>query len=159
MISAFNFPVAVWSWNFALAVVCGDSVIWKPSEKTPLTGLACQAIFDQVCRDSDAVPPGLSSVIIGMADLGQQLVADQRVALVSATGSTRMGAIVGPQVAKRFGKSLLELGGNNAVIVSDKADLELAVPAIVFGAVGTAGQRCTSTRRVIARENIIDTPD
>ena len=157
VISAFNFPVAVWSWNFALAVVCGDSVIWKPSEKTPLTGLACQAIFDQVCRDSDAIPPGLSSVIIGMADLGQQLVADQRVALVSATGSTRMGAIVGPQVAKRFGKSLLELGGNNAVIVSDKADLDLAVPAIVFGAVGTAGQRCTSTRRVIARENIIDT--
>jgi len=156
VISAFNFPVAVWSWNFALAVVCGDPVIWKPSEKTPLTALACQAIFDQACRAFEAIPPGLSSVIIGMADLGQQLVADQRIALVSATGSTRMGASVGPQVAQRFGKSLLELGGNNAVIVSDKADLELAVPAIVFGAVGTAGQRCTSTRRVIAHESIID---
>jgi aldehyde dehydrogenase (NAD+) len=157
IISAFNFPVAVWSWNFALAIVCGDSVVWKPSEKTPLSALACQAIFEQACRDAEAVPPGLSSVIIGMSDLGQQLVADPRIALISATGSTRMGAIVGPQVAQRFGKSLLELGGNNAVIVSDKADLELAVPAIVFGAVGTAGQRCTSTRRVIAHDRVIDT--
>ena len=156
VISAFNFPVAVWSWNFARAIVGGDPVVWKPSEKTPLTALACQAIFEQACRDFEGAPSGLSSVIIGTADLGQQLVADQRIALVSATGSTRMGAIVGPQVAQRFGKSLLELGGNNAVIVSDKADLELAVPAIVFGAVGTAGQRCTSTRRVIAHDSIID---
>lgn len=154
VISAFNFPVAVWSWNAALAIVCGDSVVWKPSEKTPLTALACQAIFDQACQNVDAVPQGLSSVVIGMADLGQQLVADPRIALVSATGSTRMGASVGPQVAQRFGKSLLELGGNNAVIVSEKSDLELAAPAIVFGAIGTAGQRCTSTRRVIAHESI-----
>jgi aldehyde dehydrogenase (NAD+) len=156
VISAFNFPVAVWSWNFALAIVCGDPVIWKPSEKTPLTALACQAIFEQACRNFEAVPSGLSSVIIGAADLGQRLVTDSRIALISATGSTRMGAIVGPQVAARFGKSLLELGGNNAVLVSDKADLELAVPAIVFGAVGTAGQRCTSTRRVIAHHSIIE---
>ena len=156
VISAFNFPVAVWSWNAALAIVCGDSVVWKPSEKTPLTALACQAIFDQVCQHVDAVPQGLSSVVIGMADLGQQLVADPRIALVSATGSTRMGASVGPQVAQRFGKSLLELGGNNAVIVSEKSDLELAAPAIVFGAIGTAGQRCTSTRRVIAHQSIFE---
>jgi len=157
VISAFNFPVAVWSWNSALAIVCGDPVVWKPSEKTPLTALACQAIFDQSCRNFEGVPSGLSSVIIGMSDLGQQLVDNQHISLVSATGSTRMGASVGPRVAQRFGKSLLELGGNNAVVVSDKADLDLAVPAIVFGAVGTAGQRCTSTRRVIAHQDIIDT--
>jgi aldehyde dehydrogenase (NAD+) len=157
VISAFNFPVAVWSWNFALAVVCGDTVVWKPSEKTPLTALACQAIFDAVCRNLDDVPNGLSSIVIGDAVIGQQITDDARIALVSATGSTRMGAEVGPRVARRFGKSLLELGGNNAIIVSDKADLELAVPAIVFGAVGTTGQRCTTTRRLIVHASIIDT--
>ncbi len=156
VISAFNFPVAVWSWNFALAIVCGDPVIWKPSEKTPLTALACQAIFAEACRTLDNIPDGLSTVLIGAADLGQQLTDDPRIALISATGSTRMGNIVGPRVAERFGKSLLELGGNNAVIVSTHADLDLAIPAIVFGAVGTAGQRCTSTRRLIVHESIID---
>jgi aldehyde dehydrogenase (NAD+) len=157
VISAFNFPVAVWSWNFALAIVCGDPVVWKPSEKTPLTALACQAIFSTVCRELDFVPDGLSAVVIGPADVGQQLTDDSRIALVSATGSTRMGNSVGPRVAQRFGKCLLELGGNNAIVVSDSADLELAVPAIVFGAVGTAGQRCTTTRRIIAHERVVDT--
>ena len=156
VISAFNFPVAVWSWNFALAVVCGDTVIWKPSEKTPLTALACQAIFGEVCSKLDDVPNGLSSVIIGDAAVGQQITDDARIALVSATGSTRMGGEVGPRVARRFGKCLLELGGNNAIIVTDQADLDLAVPAIVFGAVGTTGQRCTTTRRLIVHESIID---
>jgi len=156
VISAFNFPVAVWSWNLALAIICGDPVVWKPSEKTPLTALACQAIFERVCRDIDGVPAGLSAVVIGTAELGRQLVADARIALVSATGSTRMGAEVGPQVAARFGKSLLELGGNNAVIVTETADLELAAPAILFGAVGTAGQRCTTTRRLIVHRDVID---
>ncbi|TDJ46489.1 MAG: aldehyde dehydrogenase family protein [Gammaproteobacteria bacterium] len=156
VISAFNFPVAVWSWNFALALVCGDPVVWKPSEKTPLTALACQAIFDRVCRQLDEVPDGLSSIVIGDAVIGRQITDDARIALVSATGSTRMGGDVGPRVARRFGRSLLELGGNNAIIVSDKADLDLAVPAIVFGAVGTAGQRCTSTRRLIVHQSIID---
>ncbi len=156
VISAFNFPVAVWSWNFALAIVCGDPVVWKPSEKTPLTALACQAIFTEACGTLDDIPDGLSGMLIGGADLGQRLTDDRRIALVSATGSTRMGGIVGPRVAKRFGKSLLELGGNNAVIVTEHADLDLAVPAIVFGAVGTAGQRCTSTRRLIVHVSKID---
>ncbi|MFW2405462.1 MAG: aldehyde dehydrogenase family protein [Gammaproteobacteria bacterium] len=156
VISAFNFPVAVWSWNFALAIVCGDPVVWKPSEKTPLTALACQAIFANAARGLQDIPDGLSEVIVGAADIGQQLTDDARIALVSATGSTRMGGAVGPRVAQRFGKCLLELGGNNAVIVSDHADLDLAVPAIVFGAVGTSGQRCTTTRRVIAHRDIVD---
>jgi len=156
VISAFNFPVAVWSWNFALAVVCGDPVIWKPSEKTPLTALACQAIFTAACRTIEGIPDGLAGVLIGGAELGQQLTDDRRIALISATGSTRMGRIVGPRVAGRFGKSLLELGGNNAVIVTEKADLDLAIPAIVFGAVGTAGQRCTTTRRLIVHHDIIE---
>ena len=156
VISAFNFPVAVWSWNFALAIVCGDPVVWKPSEKTPLTALACQALFELACRELDDVPDGLSAVVIGAADIGQQLTDDPRIELVSATGSTRMGGAVGPRVAQRFGKCLLELGGNNAVIVTPNADLEVAIPAIVFGAVGTAGQRCTTTRRVIAHESVID---
>ena len=154
VISAFNFPVAVWSWNFALAIVCGDPVIWKPSEKTPLTALACQAIFDGLARGE--APAGLSAVLVGDAELGRRLVADERIALLSATGSTRMGATVGPCVAQRFGKSLLELGGNNAVIVTPSADLDIAIPAIVFGAVGTAGQRCTTTRRLIVHAGIID---
>jgi aldehyde dehydrogenase (NAD+) len=156
VISAFNFPVAVWSWNFALAAVCGDPVIWKPSEKTPLTAIACQAIFNDACRDLDYVPDRLSQVVVGATGLGEQITDDPRIALVSATGSTRMGASVGPRVARRFGKCLLELGGNNAVIVSDRADMEIAIPAIVFGAVGTAGQRCTTTRRVLAHDNVID---
>jgi len=156
VISAFNFPVAVWSWNLALAIVCGDPVVWKPSEKTPLTALACQAIFAKAWLAIENIPAGLSEVVIGDAGIGQQLTDDARIALVSATGSTRMGGAVGPRVAQRFGKCLLELGGNNAVVVSDRADLDLAVPAIVFGAVGTAGQRCTTTRRVIAHHSIVD---
>ena len=160
IISAFNFPVAVWSWNAALALVAGDSCVWKPSEKTPLTALATQALFEQAVtafRDAGhEAPAGLSQVLVGGAAVGEALVADPRVALVSATGSTRMGRIVGPQVAARFGRCLLELGGNNALIVSDRADLDLAVRAIAFGAWGTAGQRCTTTRRVIAHEAVHD---
>jgi len=155
IISAFNFPVAVWSWNTCLAIVCGDPCLWKPSEKTPLTALACQAIFDEVLEDFDA-PEGLSQVILGFADQGNQLVEDGRIPLISATGSTRMGRAIGPKVAARFGRSLLELGGNNAIIVTPSADLGVAIPSILFGSVGTAGQRCTSTRRVIAHRSVID---
>ena len=154
IISAFNFPVAVWAWNAALALVCGDSCLWKPSEKTPLTALACQALFDEVC--GSGVPPEISQVILGAADQGSQLVDDHRVPLISATGSTRMGSIVGPRVAARFGRSLLELGGNNAMIITPSADLAVAIPSILFGSVGTAGQRCTSTRRVIVHRSIFD---
>ncbi|MEO1081732.1 MAG: aldehyde dehydrogenase family protein [Pseudomonadota bacterium] len=153
VISAFNFPVAVWSWNTALAIVCGDSVIWKPSEKTPLTALACQKIFEAAAANLDFVPEHLSQVIFGDRALGELLVNDSRLPVISATGSTRMGRQVAPAVAQRFGRSILELGGNNAMIVTESADLELAIPAIVFGAVGTAGQRCTSTRRVIIHES------
>jgi aldehyde dehydrogenase (NAD+) len=156
IISAFNFPVAVWSWNAALAMVCGDSCLWKPSEKTPLTALATQAIFEEACREYGDVPAGLSQVIIGAAEQGAQMVDDRRVPLISATGSTRMGSIVGPKVAARFGRSLLELGGNNAIIVTPSADLNIAVPSILFGSVGTAGQRCTTTRRVIVHRSIVD---
>jgi aldehyde dehydrogenase (NAD+) len=157
VISAFNFPVAVWSWNTALALVCGDSVIWKPSEKSPVTALACQALLDRtIARFCDAPPEGLASVVIGAADLGQQLVDDRRVQIISATGSTAMGRKVGPRVAKRFGKSILELGGNNAMIVAPSADLDMAVRAIVFSAVGTAGQRCTTLRRVICHADVVD---
>ncbi len=156
IISAFNFPVAVWSWNAALAFVCGDSTIWKPSEKTPLTALAVQRMVDEVANDFPEAPEGLSQVILGTADQGAQLVDDTRVPLISATGSTRMGRIVGPRVAARFGRSLLELGGNNAIIVTPSADLQVAIPSILFGSVGTAGQRCTSTRRVIVHESIYD---
>ena len=155
IISAFNFPVAVWSWNAMLAWVCGDVCIWKPSEKTPLTALACQQIIGEVLRNND-VPEGVSCLITGGRDAGEWLARDPRVALVSATGSTRMGKAVAEAVAGRLGKSLLELGGNNAIIVSEHADLDLAIPAIVFGAVGTAGQRCTSTRRIIVQESIYD---
>jgi aldehyde dehydrogenase (NAD+) len=155
VISAFNFPVAVWSWNAALALVCGDAVVWKPSEKAPLTALAVQALFKRACGNfGDAQRAGLSQLVIGGAAVGEALVADARVALVSATGSTRMGRAVGPRVAARFGRCLLELGGNNAIIVAPSADLDLAVRAIVFGAVGTAGQRCTTTRRLIVHESI-----
>lgn len=156
IISAFNFPVAVWCWNSALALVCGNSVIWKPSEKTPLTALACQAIFDQAAAEVGDIPQGLSQVIIGHADVGEQLVNDTRVPVISATGSTAMGRKVGPAVAARFGRSILELGGNNAIIVAPSANLDMAVRAILFGAVGTAGQRCTSTRRLFVHESVYD---
>ena len=155
VISAFNFPVAVWSWNTALALVCGDAVVWKPSDKTPLTALACQALLDEAIRRSGA-PAGLAAVVLGGVEVGEALADDARVALVSATGSTRMGRAVGPRVAARFGRTLLELGGNNAAIVAPSADLDLAVRGIVFSAAGTAGQRCTSLRRVIAHTSIAD---
>jgi aldehyde dehydrogenase (NAD+) len=154
VITAFNFPVAVWCWNAALALVCGDPVIWKPSDKTPLCALATQKIFERALARFGDAPRGLSHVVIGGADLGESLAADRRVAIVSATGSTRMGRAVGPIVAARFGKCILELGGNNAMIVAPSADLELAVRAIVFSAVGTAGQRCTSLRRLIVHDDV-----
>ncbi|MEX1205860.1 MAG: aldehyde dehydrogenase family protein [Dongiaceae bacterium] len=156
VISAFNFPVAVWSWNFALAVVCGDAVLWKPSEKTPLTALACQRLFARAAKRFGAAPKDLSQVVLGGRAAGERLVDDPRVALVSATGSTRMGRAIGPRVAQRLGRTLLELGGNNAMIVAPSADLDLAVRAILFSAVGTAGQRCTSLRRLIAHDSIHD---
>ncbi len=156
VISAFNFPVAVWSWNAALAFVCGDPVVWKPSEKTPLTALAVQALVERAAQKFGGVPEGLSSVLIGGRDIGEAMVADPRVAIVSATGSTRMGRAVGESVARRFGKSILELGGNNASIVTPSADLDLAVRAIAFAAMGTAGQRCTSLRRLIVHESVYD---
>ncbi len=156
VISAFNFPVAVWSWNAALALVCGDSVVWKPSEKTPLTALATQALFLRAAARFGDVPAGLSEVLIGGRAIGEALVDDRRIALVSATGSTRMGAEVGPRVAARFGRSLLELGGNNAMIVCPSADLDLAVRAILFAAVGTAGQRCTTLRRLFVHDSVYE---
>ncbi|WP_419905382.1 aldehyde dehydrogenase family protein [Kiloniella sp.] len=157
VISAFNFPVAVWSWNTALALVCGNSVIWKPSEKTPLTALACQKIFEKaLARFGDDAPKGLHHVIIGGRDVGDAMVSSEDVPIVSATGSTAMGRQVGPKVAARFGRSILELGGNNAMIVSPTADLDMAVRAILFSAVGTAGQRCTSLRRLIVHKDIYD---
>jgi aldehyde dehydrogenase (NAD+) len=156
VITAFNFPVAVWSWNTALALVCGDPVIWKPSEKTPLTALACQHLLQRACEKHGGAPEHLSQVLIGDRAVGEQLVGDARLPLISATGSTAMGRKVGPAVAARFGRSILELGGNNAVIVTPSADLDLALRAIVFGAVGTAGQRCTSTRRLFVHDSVID---
>nr|WP_308368605.1 MULTISPECIES: aldehyde dehydrogenase family protein [unclassified Microbulbifer] len=156
IISAFNFPVAVWSWNAALAVVCGNSVIWKPSEKTPITAVACQKLFEDAAREVGGVPDGLSQLLIGEADIGAQLTADKRVPVISATGSTAMGRKVGPVVAERFGRSILELGGNNAIIVCPSADLDMAVRAILFGAVGTAGQRCTTTRRLLVHKSIYE---
>ncbi len=148
IISAFNFPVAVWSWNSALAAVCGDTTVWKPSEKTPLTAIACIRIAEKICR-ANGVDPALFSLVIGGGSVGEWLATDRRIPLVSATGSTRMGRAVGAVVAQRLGRTLLELGGNNAIIVAPSADLKLAVRGILFGAVGTAGQRCTSTRRLI----------
>jgi aldehyde dehydrogenase (NAD+) len=154
IVTAFNFPVAVWAWNAALALVCGDPVIWKPSEKTPLTALGVQAVFARaVARFGDA-PEGLAQLLIGGRDTGEALARDPRVALVSATGSTRMGKAVAQAVAGRLGRSLLELGGNNAMILTASADLELAVRAIAFSAVGTAGQRCTSLRRLLVHEDV-----
>ena len=157
VISAFNFPVAVWSWNFALAIVCGDPVVWKPSEKTPLTALACQRLFARAVERFDGeIPDNLLQILIGGKEVGEALVDDRRVALVSATGSCRMGREVAPRVAGRFGRTLLELGGNNAMIVAPSADLALAERAITFSAVGTAGQRCTTLRRLIAHDDIAD---
>ncbi|MBA3962262.1 MAG: aldehyde dehydrogenase family protein [Chthoniobacterales bacterium] len=154
IISAFNFPVAVWSWNAALAAVCGDATIWKPSEKTPLTAIAVIKIAERVCRRTGADPAIFSLLIGDGPSLGQKLAADRRVPLVSATGSTRMGFEVGKAVHSRLGKSILELGGNNALIVGPTADLAMAASSIFFGSVGTSGQRCTSTRRVIAHESV-----
>ena len=157
VISAFNFPVAVFAWNFALATVCGNTTIWKPSEKTPLTALSVKKIFDKaVRRFGPDAPEGLLQVAIGGAEIGEALTASKDVPLISATGSTRMGRIVGPKVAERFGKTILELGGNNAMIVAPSADLDNAVRAIVFSAVGTCGQRCTSLRRLIVHEDVRD---
>jgi aldehyde dehydrogenase (NAD+) len=155
IISAFNFPVAVWNWNSALAWVCGDVCLWKPSEKTPLTAIACQKITQEVFKAND-VPEGVSMLLIGEADLGILMTNDNRVPLISATGSTRMGKLVGEAVGRRLGKSLLELGGNNAIIITESADLKVVVPGAVFGAVGTAGQRCTTTRRLIIHESKYD---
>lgn len=152
IISAFNFPVAVWAWNAALSWVCGNVCIWKPSEKTPFSALACQEIFKTILKKNN-LPEGISNVIIGDSEIGKQLTADPNIALVSATGSTKMGKSVAETVGKRLGKSILELGGNNAIIVTEEADLSVAIPAIVFGAVGTAGQRCTTTRRLIVHKS------
>ncbi len=153
IISAFNFPVAVWAWNTTLALICGDVCIWKPSEKTPLCSIACQNIWNEVAKENN-LPDGISSVVNGDFRIGEYLTADTNVALISATGSTRMGRIVGTKVAERFGKSILELGGNNAIIITENADLNMTVVGAVFGAVGTAGQRCTSTRRLIIHESV-----
>ncbi|KTE28029.1 MULTISPECIES: aldehyde dehydrogenase family protein [unclassified Sphingopyxis] len=156
VISAFNFPVAVWAWNAALALVCGNSVVWKPSEKTPLTALATQAIFERALARFGDAPAGLSQLLIGGREAGETLVDDARVALVSATGSTRMGRAVAPRLARRFARAILELGGNNGVIVAPSADLDLALRGVAFGAMGTAGQRCTTTRRLFLHDGIYD---
>src|SRR3982751_915580 len=155
IISAFNFPVAVWSWNSMLSWVCGDVCIWKPSEKTPLCALACQHIVSEVFKNNN-VPEGVNNMLVGGREVGEWMANDARVPLVSATGSTRMGKAVGAAVGARLGRALLELGGNNAIIISDNADLDIAIVGAVFGAVGTAGQRCTSTRRLIIHEDIYD---
>lgn len=155
VISAFNFPVAVWSWNAALAWVCGDVCVWKPSEKVPLCAIACQKIIAEVFRENQ-VPEGVSCVVIGGRETGEWLSSDHRIPLISATGSTRMGKAVGSAVGARLGRSLLELGGNNAIIISADADLDIALIGCVFGAVGTAGQRCTSTRRLIIHESVYE---
>src|SRR5947207_4431546 len=160
IITAFNFPVAVWSWNAALELVCGDTLVWKPSDKTPLCALACNALLGRAIERFGDMPEelryGLSQVAIGGAELGEVLADDRRLPLISATGSTRMGGIVGPRVAKRFGRTILELGGNNGMIVTPSADLDLALRAILFAAVGTAGQRCTSLRRLFVHDSIAD---
>ncbi|HKX90953.1 MAG TPA: aldehyde dehydrogenase family protein, partial [Sphingomicrobium sp.] len=156
VISAFNFPVAVWAWNAALALVCGDPVIWKPSEKTPLTAEAVMALVRRALERFGDAPGGLVQLVQGGREVGEQLVDDARIALVSATGSTAMGRAVGPRVAQRFGRVLLELGGNNATIVCPSADLALAERAILFSAAGTAGQRCTTLRRLIVDESVAD---
>ncbi|MBV1909295.1 MAG: aldehyde dehydrogenase family protein [Kangiellaceae bacterium] len=156
VISAFNFPVAVWAWNAMIAAVCGNVTLWKPSEKTPLTAVACQNILRDVLIDNN-LPEGIFSLIIGESnEVGEAMLNDKNLPLVSVTGSTRVGRHAGQTIASRFGKSILELGGNNAIIVTPEADLDIAIPGIVFGAVGTAGQRCTTTRRVIIHESVYD---
>lgn len=155
IISAFNFPVAVWSWNAALAWVCGDVCLWKPSEKAPLSAIACQIIAAKVF-EKHGLPEGISSLLIGDYKIGELISADSRIPLVSATGSTRMGKLVGEAVGRRLGRSLLELGGNNAIIITENADMDMAIRGALFGAVGTAGQRCTSTRRLIVHENVYE---
>lgn len=155
IISAFNFPVAVWAWNTALAWICGDVCVWKASEKAPLCSIACQNIIAAILKENE-LPEGISCIINGDYKVGEMMTTDVRIPLISATGSTRMGRIVGTTVAQRFGKSLLELGGNNAIIITPTADLKVVVPGAVFGAVGTAGQRCTSTRRLIIHESVYD---
>ena len=156
VISAFNFPVAVWSWNAAVALVCGDPVVWKPSEKTPLTALAVQAIFERAAKRFGDAPAGLSQVLIGGPDVGAALVEDRRVAVLSATGSTAMGRKVAPKLAERFARAILELGGNNAATVCPSADLDQALRAIAFAAMGTAGQRCTTLRRLFVHEDVYE---
>jgi aldehyde dehydrogenase (NAD+) len=153
IISSFNFPVAVWSWNSMIAWVCGNTCVWKPSEKTPLSAIACQNIINEVLVRNN-VPEGVSCLVVGDAEIGKEMAKDHRIALVSATGSTKMGKSVGQEVAGRLGKYLLELGGNNAIIITESADLKLVIPGVVFGAVGTAGQRCTTTRRLIVHHSI-----
>lgn len=156
IISAFNFPVAVWAWNAALALVCGNSVVWKPSEKTPLTALAAQAVLNRALKRFGDVPEGLAQMLIGDRAIGEVLVDHPKVPLVSATGSTRMGRDVGPRLAKRFARAILELGGNNGGIVCPSADLDMALRAIAFGAMGTAGQRCTTLRRLFVHDSVYD---
>ena len=156
VISAFNFPVAVWSWNAALACICGDSVVWKPSEKTPITALVCRQLFRRAVKQFGEAPDGLLQVVVGDANIGSRMIRDHRLPIISATGSTLMGRAVAPVVAQRLGRCILELGGNNGMIVTPSADLELAVRAILFSAVGTTGQRCTTLRRLIVHEQIYD---
>jgi aldehyde dehydrogenase (NAD+) len=154
VISSFNFPVAVWSWNTALAIVCGDAVLWKPSSETPLTAIACTKIAEQVCREND-VDPAIFSLVVGKGSaIGERILHDRRIPLISFTGSCQMGYRVGRVVGERLGKTILELGGNNAIIVTPHANMDLVLPAVLFGAVGTAGQRCTSTRRIIVHESV-----
>lgn len=155
IISAFNFPVAVWSWNTALSWICGNVTIWKPSEKTPLCAIACQNIINEVLNENN-MPEGISTMIVGDHKIGEMLVSDKNIALISFTGSTKVGRTVGKNVAERFGKSILELGGNNAIIITENADLDMSIIGAVFGAVGTAGQRCTSTRRLIIHDSVYD---
>jgi len=155
IISAFNFPVAVWNWNTALAWICGDTCVWKASEKAPLCAIACQNIWNEVAKEND-LPEGISCIVNGDYKVGEMMTDDDRLPLISATGSTRMGRIVGARVAERFGKSLLELGGNNAIIITPNADLKITIIGALFGAVGTCGQRCTSTRRLIIHESVYD---
>ncbi len=156
VISAFNFPVAVWAWNSALAIVCGNSVVWKPSEKTLLTAIACDAILKRAIKRFGDAPEGLAEVVLGDRTVGEVLVDSPKVPVLSATGSTRMGREVGPRLAKRFARAILELGGNNAGIVCPSADLDMALRAIAFGAMGTAGQRCTTLRRLFVHESVYD---
>jgi aldehyde dehydrogenase (NAD+) len=157
VISAFNFPVAVWAWNLALALVCGDTMVWKPSEKAPFCALACQNLFSEVVAEMDEAPAGLSTVVIGLRDTGEVISNSGKLPLVSATGSIPMGKAVGKAVGARLGRSLLELGGNNAMVLTPNANLDLALPAITFSAVGTCGQRCTSMRRLIVHSSVKDT--